>query len=188
MHAVGRVVTVEERLDVDDDLFAHVDAALDRRRAHVGQRHHALARQQFRVDGGLVLEHVKADTGLIGRELARLAPAPLDARAVSIGVARMLKGDANARRNASGLAGDAASPWSAQDAFQLGAPRRQGRTVLVDGVATKVEVAWTADGPDVSVLGEPPAASAGPPPVVTTVGDSAPVYVLSNMRQVVLDW
>jgi 3-methylcrotonyl-CoA carboxylase alpha subunit len=100
----------------------------------------------------------------------------------------MLKGEANARRNASGLPGEVTSPWSAQDAFQLGAPRRQGRTVLVDGVATKVEVAWTADGPDVSVLGEPPAASAGPPPMVITVGDSAPVYVLSNMRQVVLDW
>ena len=28
-----------------------------------------------------------------------------------------------------------ASPWSAQDAFQLGGPRRQRRTVLVDGVA-----------------------------------------------------
>jgi 3-methylcrotonyl-CoA carboxylase alpha subunit len=98
----------------------------------------------------------------------------------------MLRGEANAPRNASGLPGDAASPWSAQDAFQLGAPRRQGRTVLVDGVATKVEVAWTADGPDVSVLGEP--ASAGPTPMVTTVGDRAPIYVLSNMRQVVLDW
>jgi 3-methylcrotonyl-CoA carboxylase alpha subunit len=60
--------------------------------------------------------------------------------------------------------------------------------VLVDGLATKVEVAWTADGPAVTVLGEPPLASAGPPPAVTTVGDSHPVYVLSNMRQVVLDW
>ncbi|HKD58283.1 MAG TPA: biotin carboxylase N-terminal domain-containing protein [Hyphomicrobiaceae bacterium] len=130
----------------------------------------------------------EVDTGLIGRELNRLAPARRDARAVSIGVARMLKGEANARRSASGLPGDVTSPWSALDAFQLGAPRRQGRTVLVDGVATKVEVSWTADGPDVSVLGEPPTASAGPPPMVITVGDGAPVYVLSNMRQVVLDW
>ena len=128
------------------------------------------------------------DTGLIGRELARLAPARFDARAVAIGVARMLSGEANARPNANARQGDAASPWSAQDAFQLGGPRRQGRTVLVDGLATKVEVAWTADGPAVTVLGEPPLASAGPPPAVTTVGDSHPVYVLSNMRQVVLDW
>src|SRR5262249_18833831 len=78
-------------------------------------------------------------TGLLAREPSRLAPARRDARAVSIGVARMLKGEANARRSASGLPGDVTSPWSAQDAFQLGAPRRQGRTVLVDGVATKVE-------------------------------------------------
>jgi len=100
----------------------------------------------------------------------------------------MLRGDANARPNAHGLPGDAVSPWSAQDAFQLGGPRRQARTVLVDGVATKVEVAWTADGPAVTVLGDPLRAPAGPPPMVTTVGDSHPVYVLSNMRQVVLDW
>jgi 3-methylcrotonyl-CoA carboxylase alpha subunit len=128
------------------------------------------------------------DTGLIGRELARLAPSGFDARAIGIGVAHMLRGDANARPNAHGLPGDAVSPWSAQDAFQLGGPRRQARTVLVDGVATKVEVAWTADGPAVTVLGDPLRAPAGPPPMVTTVGDSHPVYVLSNMRQVVLDW
>jgi 3-methylcrotonyl-CoA carboxylase alpha subunit len=130
----------------------------------------------------------EVDTGLIGRELARLAPARFDARAVSIGVARMLTGDGNARPNANALAGDAASPWSTQDAFQLGGPRRQRRTVLVDGVATQVEVEWTADGPAVTVLGEPSPPSAGPPPVVTAVGDSRPVYVLCDMRQVVLDW
>ncbi|MBO0741169.1 MAG: carbamoyl-phosphate synthase subunit L, partial [Hyphomicrobiaceae bacterium] len=130
----------------------------------------------------------EVDTGLIGRELARLAPARFDARAIGIGVARMLKGETNARPSRNALP-DAASPWNAQDAFQLGGPRRQGRTVLVDGVATKVEVTWTVDGPAVTVLGEPPRVSglAGPP-MVTVVGDSRPVYVLSNMRQVVLDW
>src|SRR5215831_3613367 len=72
------------------------------------------------------------DTGLIGRDLAQLAPARFDARAVSLGVARMLMGPANA------AGGDAASPWSARDGVQLGGPRRQRRTVLVDGVATQV--------------------------------------------------
>ena len=57
------------------------------------------------------------DTGLIGRELATLAPARFDARAVGAGVARMLLGDTQA-----GGAASAASPWSAQDAFQLGRP------------------------------------------------------------------
>jgi 3-methylcrotonyl-CoA carboxylase alpha subunit len=130
----------------------------------------------------------EVDTGLIGRELARLAPAHFDARAIGIGVARMLKGAANAGPNVHALAGDAASPWSAQDAFQLGGARRERRTVLVDGAPTKVEIAWTADGPAVSVLGEPQSAVAEPPPMVTAVGDSPPVYVLSRMRQAVLTW
>src|SRR5262249_30238295 len=68
MHAVGRVVTIKEGLDVDDDFFAHVDAALDCRRAHVWQRHDAVAGEQLRVDGRLVLKHVETGTG----DLARL--------------------------------------------------------------------------------------------------------------------
>ncbi|HEY7084348.1 MAG TPA: biotin carboxylase N-terminal domain-containing protein [Hyphomicrobiaceae bacterium] len=130
----------------------------------------------------------EVDTGLIGRELARLAPAHFDARAIGIGVARMLKGEAKARSNAHALAGDAASPWSAQDGFQLGGARHEHRTVLVDGVATKVEISWTADGPAVSVLDEPQPTAAEPPPTVTVVGDGSPVYVLSRMRQAVLAW
>jgi 3-methylcrotonyl-CoA carboxylase alpha subunit len=122
------------------------------------------------------------DTGLIGRELGLLAPARFDARAVRLGVARMLMGPANA------AGGDAASPWSARDGFQLGGPRRQRRTVLVDGVATQVEVQWTAEGPHVTVLGEQPPPSAGPPSMVTVVADSRPVYVICDMRQAVLDW
>ena len=39
-HAIRRLVAVHEGLDVDDDLLAHVDAAFDRRRAHVRQQHH----------------------------------------------------------------------------------------------------------------------------------------------------
>ena len=35
---VGRMVAVHEGLDVDDDLLAHVDAALDRRRSHMRQK------------------------------------------------------------------------------------------------------------------------------------------------------
>jgi len=119
------------------------------------------------------------DTGRIGRELARLAPAGFDARALSVGVARMLAGhDHDAR----------ASPWSARDAFQLGAPRRQRRTVLVDGQARQVEVAWTPEGANVTVLGDPPPASAGPPRKVTVVADGGPVYVICDMQQAVLDW
>ena len=38
-HAVRRPMAVHEGADVDDHLLAHVDAAFDRRRAHVRQQH-----------------------------------------------------------------------------------------------------------------------------------------------------
>jgi 3-methylcrotonyl-CoA carboxylase alpha subunit len=129
---------------------------------------HALLAQPAFVRGEM-------DTGLIGRDLAALAPARFDARAVSAGVARMLIG------------GTANSPWSAQDAFQLGGPRRQRRTVLVDGVSTQVEVEWTPDGPNIAVLGKPPA-PAGAPRALHVVGEGRPVYVICDMRQTMLDW
>jgi 3-methylcrotonyl-CoA carboxylase alpha subunit len=121
------------------------------------------------------------DTGLIGRELATLAPTHSDARAVSAGVARMLLG------NTQQAVHDGASPWSTQDAFQLGGPRRQRRTVLVDGVATEVEVQWTAGGPHVTVQGEHPSPTE-PPRTLRVVAEGRPVYVLCDMRQTVLDW
>ena len=93
-----------------------------------------------------------------------------------------------AGRHATGGAATAASPWSTQDAFQLGGPRRQRRTVLVDGVATQVEVQWTAGGPRVAVLGEHPPSPPGPPRTLHVVADGRPVYVLCDMRQTVLDW
>jgi 3-methylcrotonyl-CoA carboxylase alpha subunit len=122
------------------------------------------------------------DTGLIARELARLAPARFDPRAIAIGVARMLAAHASAGT------GDVASPWSAQDAFQLGARRRERRSVLIDGLATEVAVEWTADGPQVSVIGQHSAPPAGPPPTVTVVGEGRPLFVVCDLRQVVLDW
>ncbi|ENN84449.1 hypothetical protein RHSP_22289 [Rhizobium freirei PRF 81] len=65
-HAIGRAMTVDEGADVDDDLVAHVDAALEGRRAHMRQKYHlALIGElhQLRIDGGFVLEHVEAGAG-----------------------------------------------------------------------------------------------------------------------------
>src|SRR5690606_19389853 len=65
-HAVGRAVAVEEGADVDDDLLAHVDAALDGGRAHMRQDDDLALRRQLdelRVHGRLVLEHVEAGAG-----------------------------------------------------------------------------------------------------------------------------
>jgi hypothetical protein len=38
--AIGRAMAVEKGLDVDDDLFTHVDAAFESGRAEMRQQHH----------------------------------------------------------------------------------------------------------------------------------------------------
>ena len=128
------------------------------------------------------------DTGLIGRELAGLAPDAIDAKAIGFGVMHMLwhaHDDVELRRRDS--AREAYSPWSAQDAFQLGGARRQQVTVLANGVATKVEVLWGAAGPSATVIGDYPA-----PPwerrTIRVVGEGNPLYVLHDMRQTELGW
>jgi 3-methylcrotonyl-CoA carboxylase alpha subunit len=128
------------------------------------------------------------DTGFIGRELDRLAAGGLDAKAVGFGIMHMLwhaHEDVELVRRAS--SGETYSPWSAQDAFQLGPPRRQALTVLADGVPTKAEVVWGRDGPNVTVVGDH-----APPPwerrTISVVGESSPAYVLHDMRQTELAW
>jgi len=122
----------------------------------------------------------EVDTGLIARELDRLAPAGLDGRAVAAGVERMLLGAAGAR------SGPPASPWDARDGFQLGAPRLERRTVLADGAPVAVEVRWSAAGPAARVVGAD--APAPPPRSLRVVGEGNPVHVLCDGRQTELAW
>jgi len=122
------------------------------------------------------------DTGLIGRELSALAPARFDARAVSAGVVRMLVRDTNSS------AGGPPTPWGAKDAFQLSGPRVERRTVLVDGAAMQVEVRWTPHGPAAALVGDHPPSPTGAARMPRVVGDGNPVYMLCDMRQIVLGW
>src|SRR5262249_47940702 len=122
------------------------------------------------------------DTGLIGRELTRLAArAAMPASAVGLGVTHMLldaHDDVEDLRRASVREGY--SPWSAQDGFQLGPPRRQCVTVEVDGTPTPFLIEWGAGGP--RVIG---AAGADAPTAIArtlVVGDGNPIYVLNGMR------
>jgi 3-methylcrotonyl-CoA carboxylase alpha subunit len=143
------------------------------------------------------------DTGLIGRKLDKLAPAALNPRAIAFGVMHLLwqaHDDSAAHR-----AGY--SPWGVQDAFQLGAPRRQKLTVLADGVATPVEVEWKPDGPAVTLQGESTGSdpslergeagggpargltpAAAPIRRISVAGDGHPLYVLYDMQQIALSW
>jgi 3-methylcrotonyl-CoA carboxylase alpha subunit len=122
------------------------------------------------------------DTGLIGRELASLAPARFDARAVAAGVARMLSAGATGGSVAPG------SPWDATDAFQLGGPRCEQRAVLVDGTIMRVEIRWGSEDPAVALLGEHPPPFAEAPRSLHVVGDGSAVYVLCEGRQTQLSW
>src|SRR5437763_1117179 len=59
-------MAVEEGLDVDDDLLAHIDPAFERGRSEMRQQHDLAGPReldQFRIDGGLVLEHVEPGAG-----------------------------------------------------------------------------------------------------------------------------
>ena len=71
-----------------------------------------------------------------------LAPDAIDAKAIGFGVMHMLwhaHDDIELQRR--GGAREAYSPWSAQDAFQLGDPRRQQLTVLANGAPTQARCA-----------------------------------------------
>src|SRR4029079_1807336 len=46
-HPVRWLVTIDERLDVHDDLLAHVDPGFLGRRAHMGQQHHLVLAGKF---------------------------------------------------------------------------------------------------------------------------------------------
>ena len=79
------------------------------------------------------------DTGLIGRELRRLTLSDPDElkRGIDSAVASLM----STRREMTTL-----DPWSADDAFQLGPPRRQPVSATVDGEVREFDVAWAGAG------------------------------------------
>ncbi|MFZ1106518.1 MAG: biotin/lipoyl-containing protein, partial [Hyphomicrobiaceae bacterium] len=130
----------------------------------------------------------RMDTGLIGRDLARLTAAEPSPQAIVYGVTQMLwlaRDEIEDIRRAHAR-GEGLPPWNAHDGFQLGGPRRQRLTVLADGAPTRIEVVWGAAGPDVRLTDHDPPY----PPVAALqmAGDSNPLYVLHDMRQTELRW
>src|SRR6185436_14865310 len=128
------------------------------------------------------------DTGLIGRELDKLAPAAANPRAIAFGVMHLLwQAHDDIEANRANSRGPGYSPWGRQDAFQLGPPRRQKLTVLVDGVATAVQVDWGPDGPAVTLPDERQGSTAALRRI-SVAGDGHPLYVLYDMQQMALSW
>ena len=123
------------------------------------------------------------DTGLIGRELPKLAPAIVDKRAVALGALALMRAiEARARVEA----GAPVSPWDAGDAFQLGGYRRQSVSVIADNKPVKVSVEWRADGAHATYGGESFAEKDRDG--VTVVDGPGAVYVIAGMRQTRLAW
>ena len=128
------------------------------------------------------------DTGLIARELGRLAPAsPMPATAVGLGVTHMLLNAHDASEELrQATSNESYSPWSAQDGFQLGPARRQTVSVWADAATRDFEVEWGRGGPTIAGSGD-----ANAPAVIArtqVIGDGNPLYVLNDMRQLTLRW
>jgi 3-methylcrotonyl-CoA carboxylase alpha subunit len=125
----------------------------------------------------------RLDTDLLARKLAALAPegqAPTP-RALAAGVAALVR----AARDPGPVA-SAASPWDADDAFQLGGTRRVALDVMADGRALTLEAAWPGGRLEVGSAGE----GADPHParrIAAAVAEGR-AYVLDDLRQTVLAW
>ncbi|MDX2204804.1 MAG: biotin carboxylase N-terminal domain-containing protein [Hyphomicrobiaceae bacterium] len=123
------------------------------------------------------------DTGLIGRELPKLAPAIADNRAVALGALALMRATQAAVRVEPHAP---ASPWDAGDAFQLGGWRRQTVSVLADVKPVKVSIEWRGDGAHASYGGES-FAEKDRDGITVVEGDDA-VFVLAGMRQTRIAW
>ena len=120
------------------------------------------------------------DTGLIGRELASLAPAANDEAAIALGAIALL------RRAAPVTDPALPSPWETGDAFQLGGRRRQTVALVADEKPVKVAITWQSGGAIATVgsttVSEAELAGA------SVVGEADPVYLIRNMRQTKVSW
>src|SRR5262245_53561614 len=59
MNPIGGIVAIKKRTNIDDDLFAHSHAALDRRRSKMRQHDNLWILEELWIDGGLVPEDVE---------------------------------------------------------------------------------------------------------------------------------
>jgi 3-methylcrotonyl-CoA carboxylase alpha subunit len=124
------------------------------------------------------------DTGFIDRNLAALGAVPrdIDRAAAAAGAARLLAREAE--RSAAALrarrdAGEPASPWDVDDAFQLSGARKLFLPVWVDGESATAQVSYKG-GAEVSVGGVVAAADS------LAIDGPGAVYVLRHGRQTIV--
>jgi 3-methylcrotonyl-CoA carboxylase alpha subunit len=102
----------------------------------------------------------KVDTGFIDRNLAQLGAVPqvTDRGAAALGVATLLVGDAEGSMSEEEPAD--ASPWAANDGFQLGGARTLSVPVVMDGENATATITHGHDGMHVAIDGILAAANA----------------------------
>jgi 3-methylcrotonyl-CoA carboxylase alpha subunit len=118
------------------------------------------------------------DTGFIDRNLGALKAEPqgLDHAAAAAG-ARQLLALERARIAAASEPGEPASPWDADDGFQLSGTRQLSLPILADGEKATAQILHEPTGPVVAVDGIP----AAPDAIAIAAGEA--VYVLRHGRQ-----
>jgi 3-methylcrotonyl-CoA carboxylase alpha subunit len=171
------IAKVIARAPTRDAALDRLAAALDRTlvagiRSNVG-----LLAALARADG---FREGHFDTGFVERLLAERGAAPgLDRAAAAAGAAHLLAGDAAPTVDADDPA-DWASPWAAQDGFQLSGPREITLPLDVDGTVLTATVSYRGGGAAVTVDGIAPSADAR-----VIDGDGA-AYVLRHGHQTVV--
>ena len=183
-------VRVDAGVAAGGEVSPYYDAMIAKLIAHAPTRDAALDRLARALDRTLIagvrtnvaflanlcraeaFRHGEVDTGYIDRHLAGLGavPQPRDDAAAALGVAHILDGEAAAET-------ETASPWDARDGFQLGGVRTVAVAITVDGDGVDAAVAYTGEGPRVSVGGQAPAADA------EAFGSGPEAYVVRRGRQ-----
>jgi 3-methylcrotonyl-CoA carboxylase alpha subunit len=197
----GEGVRVDTGVESGSEITAYYDPMIAKLVAHAPTRAQALERLTGALERTIVagprsnvaflaalcrageFRSGAVDTGFIDRNASvlGLAPQGLDRAAAAAGAARLIAQDrARIARNLDREPDTPASPWDADDAFQLSGRRNLAIPIVVDGEPVQAELASGPGGPTVVVDGTPAALDAA--------AFDAPdgVYVLRGGRQTVV--
>jgi 3-methylcrotonyl-CoA carboxylase alpha subunit len=170
----GEGIRVDSGIETGGEVTPYYDPMLAKVIAHAPTRDAALKRLGAALRGTVVagvrtnLSFLRAllasqsmrdgaiDTGLIERELAKLAvPTAADFAAAAHGVEELVRREQHRiAARATRRSDERRSPWDASDAFGFAGRRDMQLNVLVDGEPTKARVRFDADGPHASVEGK----------------------------------
>ena len=194
----GEGLRVDSGVATGSDITPFYDPLIAKVIAHAGTRAQALDRLAValertvavgpRSNAGFLATLCRAaefrngtfDTGFIDRNLAALGATPqgLDRAAAALGVQALLQRERQRiHASAAPEADTPASPWDADDAFQLTGARRLLLPIVADGEKLTAQVVYGAEGPAVSIEGTAAAKDA------TVVENANAAYVLRHGRQ-----